>query len=229
MWDCNALTHESEYVQSKACANFWLAVHILWWKIKKKLNTQSVFFTSGAFLLPDTEQWGPESDGNLLPLWSPPRLTRTLYTEAAVCKHACTHTYTGISCSTWHSLNCKSQTAALTVTVLCLRVLYICVFMSGKTLQILSLQHFLVCPNPSTGPNLASWSPCPSWPSEPRPQLHTSVSKDGRPSVATSQAAAWNWPAGDDLQPQCRCRRGDPNTETQAVNERWMKVLQIQC
>lgn len=68
-------------------------------------------------------------------------------------------------------------------------------------------------------PDLASWSPCPSWPSEPRPQLHTSVSRDGSPSMATSSPAAWVWPPGDGLQAHGRCRRGDPERRPQNLKE----------
>lgn len=68
-------------------------------------------------------------------------------------------------------------------------------------------------------PDLASWSPCPSWPSEPRPQLHTSVSRDGSPSKATSSPVAWVWPPGDGLQAQGRCRRGDPERKPQNLKE----------
>lgn len=62
--------------------------------------------------------------------------------------------------------------------------------------------------------DLASWSPWPSCPSDPRPQLHTSVSRDGSPSPASSGAAAWVRPAEDGLQAQGRRRRGDPERKT---------------
>lgn len=58
--------------------------------------------------------------------------------------------------------------------------------------------------------DLASWSPWPSCPSEPRPQLQTSVSRDGSPSSSSSCAAAWVWPPEDFKYVLARCRRGDP-------------------
>lgn len=62
--------------------------------------------------------------------------------------------------------------------------------------------------------DLASWSPWPSCPSDPRPQLQTSVSRDGSISPASSGAAAWVRPAEDGLQAQGRRRRGDPERKT---------------
>lgn len=70
-----------------------------------------------------------------------------------------------------------------------------------KLLQVWFLDH----------PDLASWSPWPSCPSEPRPQLQTSVSRDGSPSSSSSSGApAWVWPPEDFLHAFARCRRGDP-------------------
>lgn len=89
----------------------------------------------------------------------------------------------------------------------------------GFFLVLLSRDLLIKTMHLSIIPDLASWSPCPSWPSEPRPQLHTSVSRDGSPSMTTSSPAAWVWPPGDGLQAQGRCRRGDPERKPQNLKE----------
>lgn len=68
-------------------------------------------------------------------------------------------------------------------------------------------------------PDRLSSSPWPSWPSDPRPQLQTSVSRDGSLSPASSSAAAWVWPLDAGLQAHVRRGRGDPDRKTCNIKE----------
>lgn len=65
--------------------------------------------------------------------------------------------------------------------------------------------------------DLASWSPWPSCPSEPRPQLQTSVSRDGSPSSSSSCAVTWVWPPEGFKYALARSRRGDPERKKKTL------------